>query len=193
MWLSSTLGPLTSSYVGLHNLLVTYVQQSSSMLFPNGEAALCKFDLSVAHILGCKFSILDISVNWNCPHKDQPKVLQITDKLVLLTGSSMAVEVEPSHQYSITCCCRVTDGSRGAVWQNGIWHGSASEAKVENWIPPCDKNSTHWHSSVLVNLYVDRTVDVDTVKRWVVRFNSGDSGSPQWCSFLQLRYAGSCS
>jgi len=28
---------------------------------------------------------------------------------------SMAVEVEPSHQHSITCCCCVTDGSRGAV------------------------------------------------------------------------------
>jgi len=27
----------------------------------------------------------------------------------------MAVEVELSHQYPITCCCRVADGSRGAV------------------------------------------------------------------------------
>ena len=27
----------------------------------------------------------------------------------------MAVEDEPSHQYSITCCCHVTDGSTGAV------------------------------------------------------------------------------
>jgi len=27
----------------------------------------------------------------------------------------MAVEVELSHQYSITSCCCVTDGSRGAV------------------------------------------------------------------------------
>jgi len=27
----------------------------------------------------------------------------------------MAVEVEPSCQYYVTCCCRVTDGSRGAV------------------------------------------------------------------------------
>jgi len=27
----------------------------------------------------------------------------------------MAVEVEPSHQYSVTCCCHMTDGSRGAV------------------------------------------------------------------------------
>jgi len=29
----------------------------------------------------------------------------------------MAVEVEPSHQYSLTFCCCVTDGSRGVVWQ----------------------------------------------------------------------------
>jgi len=27
----------------------------------------------------------------------------------------MAVEAEPSHQYSITFCCHVTDGSRGTV------------------------------------------------------------------------------
>ena len=27
----------------------------------------------------------------------------------------MAVETEPSHQYSITCCCRVTNGSGGAA------------------------------------------------------------------------------
>jgi len=27
----------------------------------------------------------------------------------------MAVEVEPSHQYPITCCCCVTDGSRGDI------------------------------------------------------------------------------
>jgi len=31
-----------------------------------------------------------------------------------------AVGVEPSHQYSITFCCHVKDGSRGAVWQNGV-------------------------------------------------------------------------
>jgi len=27
----------------------------------------------------------------------------------------MAVEVEPFHQYPVTFCCHVTDGSRGAV------------------------------------------------------------------------------
>jgi len=30
-------------------------------------------------------------------------------------------EVEPLHQYSVTFCYRVTDGSRGAVWQNEVW------------------------------------------------------------------------
>ena len=62
---------------------------------------------------------------------------------------SMAVEAEPSHQYSIMCCCRVTDGSRGAVWQNDIWCRSADEAKVCNWILLWRKNDTLWHSSVL--------------------------------------------
>jgi len=44
--------------------------------------------------------------------------------------SCMAAEVEPSHQYSITYCCCVTDGSGGAVCQNGVSHGSADEAKA---------------------------------------------------------------
>ena len=58
----------------------------------------------------------------------------------------MTVEAESSHQYSITCCCHVTDGSRGAVWQNDGWHGSAYEAKMCHLIPPHGKNGTHWHS-----------------------------------------------
>ena len=29
--------------------------------------------------------------------------------------SGIAIEAEPSHPYSMTCCCRVTDGSRAAV------------------------------------------------------------------------------
>ena len=62
---------------------------------------------------------------------------------------SMVVEAQPSHQYSPTFCCHATDGSRGAIWQNGVWHGSEDEAKVWNWIPPCRKNGTHWHSLML--------------------------------------------
>ena len=42
-------------------------------------------------------------------------------------GGRMAVEVEPSHQYSITFCCSVMDGSRGAAWQSGVWHGSETK------------------------------------------------------------------
>jgi len=30
-------------------------------------------------------------------------------------GGGMAVEAEPSHQVSVTCCCHGTDGSRGAL------------------------------------------------------------------------------
>jgi len=54
----------------------------------------------------------------------------------------MAAEVKPSSRYSITFCCHVTDGSKGAVWQNGVWHGSKHEEKVWHW-----KNGTHWHTS----------------------------------------------
>ena len=42
----------------------------------------------------------------------------------------MAVEVECSHQYSVPCCCPVTDGNRGAAWHNGVCHGSVNEAEV---------------------------------------------------------------
>ena len=47
------------------------------------------------------------------------------------------------------CCCCVTDGSRGAVWQNGVWHESADETKVYHWISPCGKNGTLWYLSRL--------------------------------------------
>ena len=30
-------------------------------------------------------------------------------------SAGMAVEVEPSHQYSVIFCCHVTDGSGGAI------------------------------------------------------------------------------
>ena len=33
----------------------------------------------------------------------------------------------------------------------------------------------HWH---FLNIYGDQTVDVSTVKWWVVCFSKGDSGSP---------------
>ena len=60
-------------------------------------------------------------------------------------AGGMAVQVEPFHQYSVTCCCHVTESSRGAVWQNGIWLGNVHEAKVWDWVPPCGKSGTHWY------------------------------------------------
>jgi len=49
--------------------------------------------------------------------------------------AGMAVEVEPSHQHSVTYCCCAIGSSRGAVWQNGFWCGRAYEAKVKKWHP----------------------------------------------------------
>ena len=43
------------------------------------------------------------------------------------------------------------DDSRGAVWPNGAWHGTANEAKVCHLIPPWEKNSTYWHSFMLAS------------------------------------------
>jgi len=59
---------------------------------------------------------MDISV---CTMRAAPKVMPV----LLLCWPMMseadvggtAVEVELSHQYSITPCCCMTDGSRGAV------------------------------------------------------------------------------
>jgi hypothetical protein len=78
-------------------------------------------------------------------------------------AGGMAVEVEP---------CRATDSSKGAVWQNGIWHVSAYEAEVWHWIPPCRKKiaRTDIHECLL-NIYGNQTVDVSTARR----FSSGDS------------------
>ena len=91
--------------------------------------------------------------------------------LCLLTISEadvggIAAGVEPSHQWPVTCCCCSTHGSRGAVWQNGIRHGSVDRAKGCYWIPPCGKtmSPTDIHQCML-NIDGDQTVDVSTM-RW---------------------------
>ena len=66
-----------------------------------------------------------------------------------LDTRATAVEVEPSHQYCITRCCCVTDGSRRAVWQNGIWQRSVDEA----FFPPCGKKGTQWHTTLAEYLW----------------------------------------
>jgi len=83
---------------------------------------------------------------------------------------------------SLTFCCWETDGIRGTVWQNDIWHEGAYEAKVYCWIPPCRKNCTHWHSSVLAehlwrpNNECKHGEAVDSrFQQWTADFSSGDS------------------
>jgi hypothetical protein len=69
-------------------------------------------------------------------------------------------------------CCRATDGSRAEVSQNGASHGSAYEAECVTEFLHAEQNAPndiHWR-----NVYGNLTVDVSTVRRWVVRFRSGD-------------------
>ena len=72
----------------------------------------------------------------------------------------MAVGVEPSHQDSIAFCCCVTDGSREAVWWNGVWHGSMHEVKITHW--RCVIKFLHAENSdslCLLNIYGDQPVE----------------------------------
>ena len=47
----------------------------------------------------------------------------------------------------------------------------------------------------LLNVSGDQTVDVSTLRQWVVCFSSSDSNSGHlyWCGFLRVWHAGSCS
>jgi len=47
--------------------------------------------------------------------KVMPPILLCWPMMTEAGVGGMAVEVEPSHLYSLTFCCCVTDGSRGAV------------------------------------------------------------------------------
>jgi len=90
----------------------------------------------------------------------------------------MAVEVEPSRHCFVTHCCCVTDGSRRALWQNGIGHGRVDEAKGCHWIPPYrKKNGTRYHSMTFAarlwraNSNGDSDVKDKACSRWLCRFS----------------------
>ena len=83
-------------------------------------------------------------------------------------GSVMAAEVESSQKNSITFCCHETGGSRGAVWQNGVWHGSAYEAKLCHWMSLCRKMTPIDIHRCLPNISRDQTVDMSTVRWWCI-------------------------
>ena len=106
----------------------------------------------------------------------------------------MAAEAEPSHQYSITCCCCVIDGNRRVVWQNDIWRGSVCEAQMCHRILPWRKNGTHWHSSMLAENFSRLTSGCEhseTVGSWPVSAEATVAvGHVCWCRFLWVWNAG---
>jgi hypothetical protein len=61
-----------------------------------------------------------------------PPILLFWSKTSEADFGDMAVEAEPSRQYSVKFCCRAIDDSSVAILQNGVSHESASEAKVCN-------------------------------------------------------------
>ena len=112
--------------------------------------------------------------------KTMPPILLSWSVMSEADVAGMAVEVEPSHQYSVTFCCCVTDCSRGAIWPNGVWRGSACEAEMWNWIPPCRRNGTHWHLLMFAEHLWRPNSGCEHTEVLVVHFSIGNnnSGSP---------------
>jgi len=112
-------------------------------------------------------------------------------------AGGIAVEVEPFHQYFVTFCCRVTDDSRGAVWKNGVWHGSATEAKMYHRIHRW-KSCSYWHSLTIAEHLWRPHSGCEHSEEVGVRFSAGDSDvkdklcSKRTCRILPAGIAGSC-
>ena len=106
----------------------------------------------------CYLHVNDIVYFMRAALKVMPPLLLCWPLMSEADVGDVAVEVEPSYQRSIACCCCAPNGSREAVWQNGIWYGSVYEAKItESWIPMryCRTLRTHmalWLISSIVVL-----------------------------------------
>ena len=84
----------------------------------------CQAIKTAAHLIQT-FSVMRAAL------KVMPPILWCWPTTSEVDGAGMAVEVEPSRQYFIIFFCFMTDGSRGAIGKNGIWHGSMNG--VEGW------------------------------------------------------------
>ena len=74
--------------------------------------------------------------------KVMPPVLLCWSMTSEVDVGGMAVEDEPSHQHSITFCCHVTDGSRGAAW-----HTQQHLTWKHTWSKGVSLNSSMWKIS----------------------------------------------
>ena len=70
------------------------------------------------------------------------------------------------------CLTQTCFWSIGVSWNSSVWKK-----------PPIDIHQC------LLNIYGDQTVDVSTMRWWMVHFSSGDSDHPYWCRFLSMRHA----
>lgn len=108
----------------------------------------------------------------------------------------MTIEAEHSHQYSVTFCHCVTDGSKRTVWQNSIWHWKCI------WCKSVELNSSmrkELRSLTCINTY---WMFVET-KQWMLAQWCGmwcvsvvvtvTVGPLYWFQFLQAQHEGSCS
>ena len=85
----------------------------------------------------------------------------------------MAVEVAPSHQYSLIF--NIVMWEMAAERQSDRMASDMEVCMQQRCVAHCGKNGIHWH---LLNIDRDQSVDVSTVRQWVVCFSSGDnSGS----------------
>ena len=89
----------------------------------------------------------------------------------------MAVEVEPSHQYSITFCCHVLL-QMAAEGQSDKMTSDIEARKKKRYgtefLHAEEIEPTDIHQDLL-NVYGDQTVDESTLRQWMVHFSSDDS------------------
>lgn len=62
-----------------------------------------------------QYSIFDYLTSMRAAPKLIPPILLYWSMMSGVNVGGMAVDVEPSHRYSVTFCCCLTDGSRGAI------------------------------------------------------------------------------
>jgi len=149
-----------------------------------------QFSLMVTHFLVCLVKI------WStrAAPKVMPLILVCWITMSEVDVGGVAVVVEPSHQHPMTFCCCVTDGSRGAVWHNGVWRGSVYEAKG------VELNSSMWKKQYQL-IFLDACWMLKKTKQWMWAHWSRrwcvsavvTAGHFCCCRFLQAQHAGSCS
>ena len=102
-----------------------------------------------------------------------------------------AAEVEPSHWYSVTCCCPVQMAAEG----HSDWMVSDMGVHMEQ---RCGIEFLHVERSAainihwcLLNVYGHQTVDMSTVRWWVVKC-CGTVDHLHWHRYLWAQHTNSC-